>query len=99
MELLKGRVALITGAGGGIGRGVARRFAREGAAVVIAEIDLESGARVAREVEELGGRALFVHTDVLRKESVLAAVEAAVAHFGGLDILVNKRPMRCWNRP
>jgi NAD(P)-dependent dehydrogenase (short-subunit alcohol dehydrogenase family) len=89
MDLLKDRVALITGAGGGIGRGVARRFAREGAAVVIAEIDRESGAQVAREVEELGGRALFVHTDVLQKESVLAAVEAAVAHFGGLDILVN----------
>jgi len=87
--LLNDKVALITGAGGGIGRGVARRFAREGAAVVIAEIDRDTGAQVAREVEELGGRALFVHTDVLRKESVLAAVDAAVARFGGLDILVN----------
>ena len=89
MGLLNDKVALITGAGGGIGRGVARRFAREGAAVVIAEIDRDSGAQVAREVEDLGGRALFVHTDVLRKESVLAAVDAAVAQFGGLDILVN----------
>jgi NAD(P)-dependent dehydrogenase (short-subunit alcohol dehydrogenase family) len=89
MGLLQNKVALVTGAGGGIGRGVARRFAREGAAVVIAEIDCESGAQAARELEELGGRALFVQTDVLRKESVEAAVAAAVAQFGGLDILVN----------
>jgi NAD(P)-dependent dehydrogenase (short-subunit alcohol dehydrogenase family) len=89
MGLLNDKVALITGAGGGIGRGVARRFAREGAAVVIAEVDRDSGAQAAREVEELGGRALFVPTDVMRKESVLAAVEAAVTHFGGLDILIN----------
>ncbi|MBB3219936.1 SDR family NAD(P)-dependent oxidoreductase [Pseudoduganella umbonata] len=89
MELLKDRVALVTGAGGGIGRGVARRFAREGAAVVIAEIDPDSGARVAREVEELGGKALFIQTDVLQKASVEAAVAAAVDQFGGLDILVN----------
>jgi len=89
MGLLNDKVALITGAGGGIGRGVAHCFAREGAAVVIAEIDEESGARVARELEDLGGRALFVRTDVMNKVSVTGAIEAAVAHFGGLDILVN----------
>lgn len=89
MGLLTGRVALITGAGGGIGQGVARRFAREGASVVIAEIDVVSGARVAREVEALGARSLFVPTDVMQKASVCAAIEAAVAQFGGLDILVN----------
>lgn len=89
MGLLTGKVALVTGAGGGIGQGVARRFAREGAAVVIAEIDHASGMQVAREVEELGARALFVATDVMQKASVCAAIEAAVATFGGLDILVN----------
>ena len=89
MGLLKDKVALITGAGGGIGRGVAHSFAREGAAVVIAEINEETGAQVAREIEELGGRALFVRTDVMQKASVTGAIEAAVAHFGGLDILVN----------
>lgn len=89
MALLAGKTALITGAGGGIGRGIARRFAREGAAVVIAEIDSTSGEAVALEVDELGGRGLFVHTDVLRKDSLLAAIDAAVEHFGGLDILVN----------
>ncbi|MCK9261470.1 MAG: short-chain dehydrogenase [Azoarcus sp.] len=89
MGLLTNKVALITGAGGGIGRGVARRFAREGAAVVIAEIDEKSGAEVALELESLGGRSLFVRTDVMEKASVLAAVDAAVRHFGGLDILIN----------
>ncbi len=89
MALLHDKVALITGAGGGIGRGIARRFAREGAAVVIAEIDAASGAAVAAECQALGAKALFVATDVTRKDSVEAAVEAAAQAFGGLDILVN----------
>lgn len=89
MALLAGKVALITGAGGGIGRGVARCFAREGAAVLIAEIDEASGMQVERELKELGSQALFVRTDVLRKDSVEAAVQAAVDRLGGLDILVN----------
>lgn len=89
MGMLDNKVALITGAGGGIGRGIARRFAREGAALVLAEIDPVSGAAVAREVEELGGRAIFVKTNVCEKTDVLAAVQAAVDTFGGIDILIN----------
>lgn len=89
MGLLENRVAVITGAGGGIGRGVARCFAREGASVLIAEIDEASGRQVERELQELGGRALYLHTDVLVKASVEAAIQAAVDAFGGLDILVN----------
>lgn len=89
MKLLQDKVALITGAGGGIGRGVARRFVRDGAAVVIAEIDEVTGAAVAQECQALGGRAVFVRTDVMDKASVEAAVAAAVQAFGGLDILVN----------
>ena len=89
MGMLENKIALITGAGGGIGRGIARRFAREGASLVLAEIDPVSGAAVAREVEELGGRVLFVPTDISNKTAVLACVQAAVDTFGGLDILVN----------
>lgn len=89
MALLKDKVALITGAGGGIGKGVARAFAREGAAVVIAEIDQLTGLQVEQELKDLGARALFVRTDVTSKSSIEASVQTAVDHFGSLDILVN----------
>ncbi len=89
-SLLHGKVALVTGGGGGIGRGVARRFVREGAAVVVAEIDEAAGARTVEELRsELGGEAVFIRTDVGRKDDVLAAVQMAADRFGGLDILVN----------
>lgn len=89
MGLLENKVALITGAGSGIGQGVARRFAREGAAVVVAEINVGAGMAIVDELRELGAKALFVETDVSRKESVEAAVHAAVECFGRLDVLVN----------
>ena len=89
MALLHGKVCLITGAGGGIGQGVARRCAREGAAVVVAEIDKATGAAVAAECEQLGAQACFVHTDVTKKASIEAAIEQTVKRFGGLDVLVN----------
>jgi len=89
MGLLQDKVSLITGAGGGIGRGVARQFAREGSAVVIAEIDATTGSAVAAECAELGARAVFLHTDVTKKSSIEAAIQGAVERFGGLDVLVN----------
>jgi NAD(P)-dependent dehydrogenase (short-subunit alcohol dehydrogenase family) len=89
MGLLDGNVALITGAGAGIGRGIARRFVREGAAVVVAELDEASGTTVAAECKELGGQAIFLRTDVSDKASIEAAIKAAVDTFGGLDTLVN----------
>lgn len=81
---LHGKVALITGAGAGIGAGLARRFAHEGARVVVAEYDALAGAAVANEV---GG--LFVETDVAQRDQVEDAVAAALAEYGALDILVN----------
>jgi NAD(P)-dependent dehydrogenase (short-subunit alcohol dehydrogenase family) len=86
---LDGKVALITGSGKGIGRGIARRFVKEGAAVVVAELDDAAGKQVAEELEQGGGRALFSHTDVGDKEQIEAAVGAAVSTFGRLDVLVN----------
>lgn len=89
MTLLAGKVALITGAGGGIGRGIAHSFAKQGAAVVIAELNSALAEEVAAELTELGAQALAVVTDVSSKASVEAAVDAAVRHFGGLDVLIN----------
>ena len=89
MGQLDGKVALVTGAGQGIGRGIARRFVREGASVVIAEISEEHGSKVQTELAQLGGCGRFVRTDVGRKADVLAAIAATVEDFGRLDILVN----------
>jgi NAD(P)-dependent dehydrogenase (short-subunit alcohol dehydrogenase family) len=84
---LAGRVALITGGGGGIGLAAAQLFAREGAKVAIAEVDPERGERAAAQVVAQGGDALFVATDVTQEASVAAAVAAAERAFGKLDVL------------
>jgi NAD(P)-dependent dehydrogenase (short-subunit alcohol dehydrogenase family) len=89
MGVLDGKAALVTGAGAGIGRGIARRYAREGATVVVVEINEANGRRVAAELEELGARSLFVHADVSKKAQVEAAIAATKKQFGRLDILVN----------
>ena len=86
---LEGKVALITGAGGGIGRAGAVAFVREGAAVVVAEIDAERGEETVRLARETGGRATFVQTDVTQPEAVEAAVAAALREYGRLDVMYN----------
>ncbi|WP_161995555.1 SDR family NAD(P)-dependent oxidoreductase, partial [Rhodococcus sp. YH1] len=83
MGALEGRVALVTGAGMGIGRGIAAAFAREGADVVVAEIDETAGAGTARWLrDEWGVRAHFQRTDITDKGQVHAMVDAAVERFG-----------------
>ena len=86
---LKDKVAFITGAGAGIGAAAARRFAREGARVIVAEIHADSGERVVAEIGSAGGEALYVHCDVTEEDSVRDAVGHGVERFGGLDILYN----------
>lgn len=87
MDRLTGRVALVTGAAGGIGRATSIRLAAEGAAVVVT--DIADGQAVVDEITANGGRALFLTLDVTDDGAWRVAVERTVAEFGGLDILVN----------
>src|SRR3954468_23329996 len=84
MHRFTGKVAVVTGAAQGIGEAYARALATEGASVVVADLNVESGEKVAADI---GG--LFVRTDVSSAESAAAMVEAAVAAYGGIDLLVN----------
>lgn len=86
---LKGKTAIITGSGAGIGRAAALLFAREGARVMVAEYDADTGARTAQDIRDAGGRAEFVQTDVSDQGSMQAMVDATVAAFGGVNILYN----------
>jgi NAD(P)-dependent dehydrogenase (short-subunit alcohol dehydrogenase family) len=90
MPDLQGKVAIVTGAGEGIGLGIARRFARDGATVVVAEIDERTGAAAADALStELGATARFVPTDVTDRAAVEAMVDETVAAYGSVDVLVN----------
>ncbi|MFL9862617.1 SDR family oxidoreductase [Paraburkholderia fungorum] len=90
MKRLADKVALITGAGRGIGAAIAFAFAREGAAVVLAELDIDTARQTAEQIEaHTGARALAVQTDVTQSASVQHAVSEAEHAFGALDVLVN----------
>lgn len=86
---LEGKVAIVTGAASGIGRGIACCMAEEGADVVIADIDMENASKVAEEVKAFGRRALVVEADVTQKEEAEKVVESTMNTFGKIDILVN----------
>ena len=86
---LEGKVAIVTGAARGIGRGIALRYAEEGANIVIVELDEETAKATSREIEAKGRRALVVACDVTNASDVRAMVDTTLAEFGHLDVLVN----------
>jgi NAD(P)-dependent dehydrogenase (short-subunit alcohol dehydrogenase family) len=86
---LEGRVTIITGAASGIGRASAKEFAREGAKVVVADINLEGAQETVKQIETTGGVALAVETDVSKPESVQYLVEQTRHSFGKLNVLFN----------
>lgn len=89
MNRLEGKVALITGGGAGIGRASALLFAREGATVVVAEWDTQSGQETVAQIQEEGGEALFIQTDVTEAAEVERAVASAVQRYGRFDVIYN----------
>jgi NAD(P)-dependent dehydrogenase (short-subunit alcohol dehydrogenase family) len=84
-----GKVGIVTGAAQGIGEAYARALAAEGAAVLVADVNVEGGTKVAASIEAEGGRAAFARTDVSDPGSAIAMAAAAVDRFGGIDYLVN----------
>ena len=83
------RVALVTGSGSGIGEATAKRLSREGATIVVADVDPQGGERVVKEINAEGGQAAFVQTDVSDEQQTEAMVQFAVDTFGGLHLAAN----------
>jgi len=98
---LAGKVAIVTGAGSGFGEGIAKRFAEEGAKLVINDIDDRGGERVRGEIEHAHGQgsALYVHADVASDAAVAGLVQRTLERFGQLDIMVNNAGMTHKNGP
>ena len=89
MDRLSGKIALVTGAGNGIGKATALALSREGASVILADCQLGFASDVAAEIERAGGKALAVQVDVSDEAAVDAAVRSGLARFGQIDVLVN----------
>ncbi len=96
MGRLDGKVAVITGAASGMGRAASIRFAQEGAAVVVADLNSNGGEETVAECKKAGGRAVFQRVDVMNEADIKGAVDRAVKEFGRLDSDVQQcRAGRC----
>ena len=96
---VNGKSIIVTGSGGGIGEGIAKRLAAEGAKVVVNDIHQKNGDRVVAEITALGGIASFFAADVTKSADVMALVASAVSRYGKLDAMVNNAGWTHRNRP
>jgi 3-oxoacyl-[acyl-carrier protein] reductase len=96
---LPDKVAIVTGAGSGFGAGIAKRFAAEGATVVVNDINLRAGERVANEIRAAGGAAIFCAGDVSLDADVAALVRTALEGYGRVDVIVNNAGTTHRNQP
>jgi 3-oxoacyl-[acyl-carrier protein] reductase len=96
---VQGKSIIVTGSGGGIGEGIARRLAQEGASVIGNDINAALGEKVAADITKAGGEASFFAADVTKSADVKALVEAAVKRHGKLDVMVNNAGWTHRNRP
>jgi 3-oxoacyl-[acyl-carrier protein] reductase len=96
---LDGKIAVVTGAGSGFGDAIAKRFAEEGAMVVVNDLQPAGGERVVRDIVDAGGEARFVHGNVSREADVRRLVQSAIDAYGGLHIFVNNAGYTHRNQP
>ena len=94
---LREKSALITGAGSGIGKGIAETFAREGASVAIADLNFSAAQSVSKQINSAGGRAIPIQMDVANEDQVNAGFEQVARDFGGVDVLVNNAGIQIVN--
>ena len=96
---LKDKVVIITGAGSGIGEGIAKRLAQEGAAVVVNDVNVLGGQRVTEEILTAGGQARFIMADVTANDSMAALIAETVRNYGKLDVMINNAGWTHRNQP